>query len=90
MQKYFCCQNGFSYSADVKPIINKTSLELSSKHKYKLMSMLSLCVYYDLYGRNRSSTNDKRKVILGLKITDTEASETCDQCEKSSTILESS
>ena len=51
-------------------------MELSSKHKYKLMSMLSLCVYYDLYGRNRSSTNDKRKVILGLKITDTEASET--------------
>ena len=45
-------RNSFPYSADVKPIINKTSLNLSNKNKYKHMSMLSLCVYYDLYGVN--------------------------------------
>ena len=28
-------------------------MNLSSKHKYKHMSMLSLCVYYDLYGLNQ-------------------------------------
>ena len=39
-ENYFRFQNGFSYLADVKPIINKH------------MSMLSLCVYYDLYEYN--------------------------------------
>ena len=33
----------------------------SSKHKYKLMSMLSLCVYYDLYGFNIVESSLKSK-----------------------------
>ena len=45
-QNEFFLQNSFSYSADVKPVINKNQLNLSSKHKY----MLSLCIYCDLYG----------------------------------------
>ena len=39
-QNEFFLQNSFSYSADVKPVINKNQLNLSSKHKY----MLSLCM----------------------------------------------
>ena len=47
-QNEFFLQNSFSYSADVKPVINKNQLNLSSKHKY----MLSLCIYCDLYAES--------------------------------------
>ena len=51
-QKYFCTQNSLSYSDDVKPIIYKNRLNyLGSVHKYMHMNLLSLCVYYNLYGR---------------------------------------
>ena len=43
-------KNSFSYSADVKRIINKTGLNFCSAHKYMNQSILSLCVYHDLYG----------------------------------------
>ena len=35
-------------------------MNLSSKHKYKYMSMLSLCVYSDLYGSNHKTLPHRR------------------------------
>ena len=45
-------------------------MDLSSKHKYKHMSMLFLCVYYDLYGEAMlyKATLCKINQKLGLKI----------------------
>ena len=43
-------RNSFPYWADVKPLILKTGLILSSACKKCMhLSMLSVCVHYDLY-----------------------------------------
>ena len=44
-QKYFCLQNSFSYSADVKPIVNKNRFKFiwcTQVHEHE--HALSMCI----------------------------------------------
>ena len=41
-------------------------MNLSSKHKYKHMSMLSLCVYYDLYDWRAAYQMCQSQVLISV------------------------